>query len=273
MDYNSYKFLDIVVDDGIACITINRPEAKNACDREGHSEFARILTDLARDDDVRAAVVTGAGRTFSVGGELELLEHLSSHPEDVPEVMDEARGIVNLHIALDKPIIAAINGVAMGAGLAFAMMCDWVVVERQARLADGHIRVALAAGDHASLVWPMCIGLMKSKRYLLTGDSIGAEEAERLGLVTEVVDEGMSLQRAMAVARRLADGPQTAIRHTKRSLNQWLRVGAAQTFEYSLALEFLAFSSSELKNALQAIRADGRTAISPEPRTWGKQAS
>lgn len=262
--YDSYQYLEITVDEGIATITINRPDALNACRTEDHGEFARVLGDINRDPAVRVAVVTGAGRAFSVGGDLGLLQDMADDPSRLVQLMDEGRGIVEGHLALEKPIIAAINGYAMGAGLAFALLCDVTIADRSARLADGHIRAALAAGDGGTVAWPLTVGMAKAKRYLLTGDWIDAVEAERIGLITEVVDDGTCLERAMYFARRLADGPPLAISWTKRALNQWMQLAVTTSFNYSLMLELTSFTTEEFREALDGLRSKRRSAIPAE---------
>jgi enoyl-CoA hydratase len=227
VDYSEYDYLDVTVEDGIALIRLDRPEILNACDIDDHAELARILRDIARDDDVRVAVVTGNGRAFSVGGSYDLLEAAMDDVGDArARVFADGREMILSHVELDKPVICALNGYAMGAGAAFALHCDFVIADRSAKLADGHVRAAIAAGDGGTLIWPLTAGLIRAKRYLLTGDWISAEDAVACGLYTEVVDDGQCLARAMEYAERLAAGPQQAIRLTKRALNQWLRQGS-----------------------------------------------
>lgn len=262
--YSDFSFLDISIRDHIATVLLNKPSKLNACDAAGHTELSTVLRVLQSDEAVRAVVVTGAGRAFSVGGDLDLVDEIHESPQANVRVMNEAREIVRSQIDFEKPIVAAVNGVAMGASLAFALLCDYIVMERQARIADGHIRAALGAGDGGALIWPLTMGLTKAKKYLMTGDWLGAEEAERLGLVSEVVNEGQSFNRAMAVARRLADGPQFAIRATKMALNQWLRVGQMASFDFSLALEFLSAGHEDVPRALRSIREGGAGAIAPD---------
>jgi enoyl-CoA hydratase len=262
LDYGGYRYLDVTVRDGIAFLVLSRPERLNACALDDHAELARILRDLARDDDVRVAAVTGAGRAFSVGGDLEMLERLiEAEGEEAERLFADARELVLAHVDLDKPVVAAVNGHAMGAGAAFALLSDYIVMERQAVIADGHIRAALAAGDGGALIWTLTVGLTKAKQYLLTGDGIDATEEERLGLVTELAEEGQSWQRATEVATRLAAGPQRAIRYTKRALNQWLRSGVATAFDYSLALELRSLHGPEAAEAIQRLRTEKRSAI------------
>jgi len=152
----------------------------------------------------------------------------------------------------------------MGAGAAFALLCDFVIMEEHAMLADGHIRAALAAGDGGALIWPLAVGITRAKKYLLTGDWITATEAERIGLVTEVVPKGESVERAMAIARRLAAGPQTAISFTKQAVNSWLKLAVAPAFDYSLALEGLTMKLDDVPKALKGLRETGQGAI-PAP--------
>ena len=259
MNSNDYEFLDVGVADQIATITFDRPTKANAVDAIGHAELGRVLRDVAAADEVRVAVVTGAGGVFSVGGDFDLIEGLTTGDAEARmRSMAEARELVQAHLDLDKPVIAAINGFAAGAAAAFALLCDIAIAERGAQIGDGHMRAALAAGDGGTIVWPLSVGMMKAKRYLLTGDFVGAEEAERIGLVTEVVEEGQALPRAMEMARRLAALPQAALRFTKRALNQHLRLAAIQSFDYSLALEIMSAETGETAAALAELRQGAR---------------
>jgi Enoyl-CoA hydratase/isomerase len=156
------------------------------------------------------------------------------------------------------------NAVAKGGGATFALLCDYIIVERSTVLSDGHIRAALTAGDGGTLIWPLAMGLTKAKRYLLTGDNISVEDAERFGLVTEVVEDGQSRARAMDVARRLADGPQVAIRNTKVALNQWLRLGQTTSQDYALALQMLSGTHDDVLAALNSLKSGGVGAIARE---------
>ncbi len=157
-------------------------------------------------------------------------------------------------INLDKPVVSAINGVAVGAGLAVALMADISIASENARITDGHIRLGVAAGDHAALIWPLLCGMAKAKYYLLTGDFLDGKEAERIGLVSMVVPPEKLMSTAMEVAQKLATGPQPAIRWTKRALNQWLRMAGHTAFDYSLALEMMGFFGDDIKEGLQSLR-------------------
>ena len=168
--------------------------------------------------------------------------------------MEEARAIVHNMINLDKPVISAINGVAVGAGLAVALLADISIASEKARFTDGHVRLGVAAGDHAAVIWPLLIGMAKAKYYLLTCEFLDGKEAERIGLVSQVVPHEELMDKAMDVARRLASGSQQAIRFTKRSLNQWLRQAEHTAFDYSLALEMLGFFGEDVQEGLNSVR-------------------
>lgn len=239
--YDNYTFLKTEVRDSIAFVTIDNPEKMNACSHEDHGEFATILRDVAADDEVSAVVLSGAGRAFSVGATYDYMKQLTTDAEALDELQTQVRELVRSHIDLEKPVVAAINGVATGSGLMLALLSDYVIVEENVKMADGHIKAALAAGDGGVLIWPMAVGIVRAKRYLMTGDWIDAVEAERIGLVTELVPVGESLARATEVATEFTKMPQQAVRFTKRAINQWLTFGSTIGFELSTALETQTF--------------------------------
>ncbi len=259
MEYGEYRHLTIAVDGGIALVTINRPEVFNATNDRLHWELTQIWGDIDRDPAVRVAVVTGAGdRAFSAGGDLADIERRDALPaeerfEAITAVMREARDLVYSIVNCDKPIISAINGVAVGAGLAVALLADISVMAEDARLTDGHVRLGVAAGDHSCIIWPLLCGMAKAKYYLLTCDFIDGREAERIGLVSKAVPREEVRPTAMRIARQLADGPQPALRFTKRALNQWLRLGGIASFDYSLALEMLGFFGADVAAGIKGI--------------------
>jgi enoyl-CoA hydratase len=241
-DYSRYTFLRTEVRDHIAHVVLSRPEKANACRRQEHAEFATILRDLAVDDDVRVVLISSTGRSFSVGADYDYMEELVSDRHALAELQVQASELVHAHIDLDKPVVCAMQGAATGSGLMFGLLSDIVVADRDARIADGHVTIALAAGDGGAMIWPLAMGLVRAKRHLLTGDWITAEQAERYGLIAEVVDNGQCLARATEYAERFVAMPQLALRFTKRALNQWMRHGAQVAFDFSLALEVQTFA-------------------------------
>ena len=254
MDYSSYQHLLIEKDAGIALLTLNRPEVYNATNFKLHNELSRIWVDLGQDPEVRVTVVTGAGKAFSAGGDFEMIEQALGNPEVVASNMQEASDIVHNMINLDKPVVSAINGVAVGAGLAVALLADISIASEKARFTDGHTRLGVAAGDHAALIWPLLISMAKAKYYLLTCDFLDGKEAERIGLVSMVTPSEELMPKAMEVATKLANGSQPSIRFTKRALNQWLRMGAHTAFDYSLATEMLGFFGEDVREGLAAVK-------------------
>jgi len=250
--YADLRFLEVEIDGGVAIVRLAGPEAGNAISFEGHVEMSAILPRLGRDDRVDAVLLTGAGDSFCIGPTADFMARVAAdEPGFVSQLMEDVRLLVRGHVELEKPVVSALNGPAGGGPLAFALLADVVIAERHVTLSDMHVAAAVAAGDGGVLIWPLAMGLLRAKRYLLTGDALAAEEAERLGLVTEVVDRGRSFERAMVYARRFAAGPRQALRHTKRALNQWLRLGMP-AFDLAWAGEVLTVASPEAIAAAKA---------------------
>lgn len=253
VDYRGYQHLIVEKHNGIALLTMNRPEVYNATNARLHYELGRIWLDIGDDAEVRVAVITGAGKAFSAGGDLDMIEGFVGDPAVIARTMKEASDIVYNIVNLDKPVISAINGIAVGAGLAVALMADISIASEEARFTDGHIRLGVGAGDHSVIIWPLLCGMARAKRYLLTADFLDAKEAERIGLVSMVVPATQLMPIAMEFAEKLARGPQPAIRWTKRALNQWLRM-MGPAFDYSLATEMLGFFGPDVQEGLQALK-------------------
>ncbi len=237
---------------GVLLITINRPEKYNATNNKLHNELAYVWKDVDADPDTKVAVITGAGKAFSAGGDLDMIEGQVKDFNQISKIMKEAADIVYNITDCDKPVISAINGVAVGAGLAVAIMADISVIAEDARFTDGHIRLGVGAGDHAAIIWPLLCGLAKSKYYLMTAEFIDGREAERIGLVSRAVPADQLLDEAMRIANMLAAGPQYAISWTKRSLNHWVRQ-AIPIFESSLAYEMLNFFGDDVEEGAKAL--------------------
>lgn len=222
-------------------------------DAQMHRELADIWRDVDADPDTAVAILRGVGKGFSGGGSLDLVQELTQSFELRARVWREARDLVYNLIDCSKPVISAIHGPAVGAGLVAGLLADISIAARDARLIDGHTKLGVAAGDHAAIIWPLLCGMAKAKYYLLLCDELSGEEAERIGLVSLCVEEHELIGKAREVARRLAAGPQAALRWTKYSLNNWLRA-AGPIFDTSLALEFLGFTGPEVQEGLAALR-------------------
>src|SRR5213080_128033 len=254
IDYKEYQHLLFERrPNGVLLITLNRPEVLNATNDRLHWELTQIWLTIDRDKDTRVAVVTGAGRAFSAGGDLDMVDANSRDPKRLARTVREASDLVYNMINTDKPIISAINGVAVGAGLVVALLADISIISETARFTDGHTKLGVVAGDHAAILWPLLCGMAKAKYYLLTSDFIDGREAERIGLVSLCVPADQVLPKALEVGDRLARGAQQAIRWTKRSLNNWLRQ-AGPIFDQSLALEMLTFMHPDVREGARAIR-------------------
>ncbi|HUO90032.1 MAG TPA: enoyl-CoA hydratase/isomerase family protein [Rhizomicrobium sp.] len=255
MDYADFQFL--LFDrkpNGVLLVTLNRPQAMNATNARLHWELTKVWPLIDDDPAVRVAVVTGAGeRAFSAGGDLDWIAEMAGDPDKVAVTMKEAGDIVFNMLACEKPIVSAINGVAVGAGLAVALMADISIMAEEARISDGHVRLGVSAGDHAVILWPLLCGLARAKYYLMTADFVSGREAERIGLVSLCVPRAELLDRALATANRLATGSRQAIRFTKRSLNNWMR-HFQPAFDASLAMEMLCFLGGDVKEGIAAIR-------------------
>jgi enoyl-CoA hydratase len=234
-------------------ITFNRPERYNALDAIGHKEITYVWREVDEDPDIDVVILTGAGKAFSAGGDFDMIDETIDDFDVRARTWKEARDLVYNIINCGKPIISAINGPAVGAGLVAGLMADISIVARSVSLTDGHTRLGVAAGDHAAIIWPLLCGMAKSKYYLLTCDRLSGEEAERIGLVSLCVEDDELQEKALEVAGKLADGAQSAIRWTKYSLNNWLRM-AGPTFDTSTALEMLGFTSPDAKEGVRALR-------------------
>jgi enoyl-CoA hydratase len=237
--------------DRVLRITLASPLKMGAMDATMHREVSQVWKDVDADPSVSAIILTGEGRTFSAGGDLN---HERKATDDYAlrmQAMKEARDIVYGMINCSKPIVTAARGWAVGAGLACVVLADISIASKDARFSDGHLKIGVAAGDHATIIWPLLCGLAKAKYYLLTADSFTGEEAERMNLISLALDDAEVEPKAVEIATRLAEGAPGAIRWTKHALNNWLRQ-AGPIFDASLAMEFIGMASPEGKEGMDA---------------------
>ena len=237
---------------GVLRVVMDGPGV-NAVGPDLHRELADVWLTVDRDPDVRVAIIQGAGKGFSSGGSFELLENMLGDYAARTKVLREARDLVYNVLNCSKPIVSAMHGPAVGAGLVVGLLAAISVVTRSARIIDGHTRLGVAAGDHAAICWPLLCGMAKAKYYLLTCESMTGEEAERIGLVSLCVEPEELQDRALEVARKLAGGAQSAIRWTKHTLNHWYR-SMGPVFDASLAYEFYGFGGPDATEGLAAHR-------------------
>src|SRR5258707_3364433 len=254
MDWSAYSRLTFDYPaDGVLLIKINRPDRLNAMDPLLHTELSRVWLDVDRDDECRVAVITGEGKAFSAGGDFEMVEDTLGSFSVVSRLLQEGADNVHNITNCTKPVISAINGTAVGAGLAVALTADISIAAQTARLTAGHLKLGAAAGDHAAIIWPLLCGMANARYYLLTGEMVNGVEAERIGLVSKGPPRAEVLNEALRVADTLATGSQLAIRLTKKAMNSWLRT-AGPIFDQSAAYEMLTFMGPDLAEGAAALR-------------------
>ncbi|HZF26187.1 MAG TPA: enoyl-CoA hydratase/isomerase family protein [Steroidobacteraceae bacterium] len=226
----------------------------NAANAAMHRDLALVWRTIDSDDAVRVVLVRGAGENFSAGGDFTLIEEMIADDAALVRVWKEASDLVYNLVNCSKPVVSAIRGAAVGAGLAVALLADIAIAGRSAKILDGHTRLGVAAGDHSVIIWPLLCGLAKARYYLLTNAPLNGEEAERIGLVALCVDDALVYPTALDTAKALAAGSKTAVRWTKHALNNWLRL-AGPNFDASLALEFLGMRLGDVREGLDAVKA------------------
>ena len=234
--------------------TIDHPSSElNAVDAALHRDLAALFARLRAETDARAVLLTGAGRAFCAGGDFNWFPQLQE-PGALEHLRRDAKRMINDLLDCEIPIVCAINGHAIGLGASIALLCDVIYMARGARIGDPHVRVGIVAGDGGAVIWPLLVGPARAKRYLLTGDALDADEAERIGLVNEVCEPDALDGAAMDMARKLASGAPLAIRYTKLAVNKLIKDALNTAFDASTALELVTFRSDDHREALEAMR-------------------
>ncbi|MGD0504397.1 MAG: enoyl-CoA hydratase/isomerase family protein [Steroidobacteraceae bacterium] len=234
-------------------IVIANAKKLNAATEAMHRDLAAVWRAADADDAVRAILVRGEGANFSAGGDFGMIDRMIADEATLIRVWKEASDLVYNLINCSKPVVSAMRGSAVGAGLAVALLADVCIAANDAKILDGHTRLGVAAGDHAVIIWPLLCGLAKARYYLLTNKPLSGLEAERIGLVALAVPDAEVIPKALETARLLAAGSATAVSWTKHALNNWLRL-AGPSFDTSLALEFLGFRLRDVREGLAAAR-------------------
>jgi len=264
MDYSNYRELKISrLEPGILELVMGE-EGKLATVPAGmHRELADVWLDVDRDPETRVVILRGAGKGFSAGGDLAMIEDIMRDFGARVRAYREARDMVYNIINCSKMIVSAMHGPAVGAGLVAGILADVSIAAKNARIIDGHTKLGVAAGDHSAIIWPLLCGMAKAKYYLLLCETISGAEAERIGLVSLACEEAELQAKALEVARKLAAGAQGALRWTKYSLNNWLRL-AGPSFDTSLALEFLGFTGPDVREGVASLREKRAPKFSPD---------
>lgn len=249
--FSGYDSIEFRREADVLIVTLHNPRnSVNAIDDRMHRELARLFGELGEERAARAILLRGSEQAFSAGGDLSWIRDMQ--PEDLDSLRHIGKQIVWNLLDVEIPIVAAVNGPAIGFGATLALLSDALIMSESARLGDPHVRLGLVAGDGGAVVWPLLVGPMVAKRYLLTGDLMTAAEAQRMGLATEVVPDGEMDARSLSFARRLASGAPLAIRYTKLAINQLVKNSMTIAFDYSTSLEVATFVTADHKEAVQA---------------------
>jgi enoyl-CoA hydratase len=254
-DRYGYQTIATELEGRILKVMLNRPDRMNALDIVMHEELGELFGRIERDDDVDIVVLTGAGKAFCAGADFSQMEEnlaRGGYEDGHPGLLDGSARMARSILAVRQPMIAAVNGHAIGLGATLALFCDIVFMAEGARIGDPHVKAGIVAGDGGPVLWPMLVGMNRAKEYLMTGDLLPAAEAERIGLVNYVVPGDEVQEAAMAMARRLAEGAQIAIRFNKRLVNKELEDRVNRVYDLALALEGLTFETADHREAVQA---------------------
>jgi enoyl-CoA hydratase len=261
MDFQAYEQIRFSRSGRVLTMTLDRPEVLNAVSRRMHLELARVFHEAAADPGSNVIVITGAGRAFCAGGDLEFLEQSQREPAEFNEVLREARTLVMTMLDCDKPIVCRLNGDAIGLGATIALFCDIIVAAEGARIGDPHVRAGLVAGDGGAVIWPQLIGYARAKQYLLTGDLIQARDALQMGLINAVVPPDELDRTVEAWATRLSSGASQAVRWTKATINVGLKQLAGSIMDTGIAYEGMSSRTEDHVEAIAAIREKRRPAF------------
>lgn len=253
MSYDLPPELIVQCDGPIRTVVINRPDELNAVNKDLHRALATVWRQLAADRDAAVVVLTGAGRAFSAGGDLDWITSFLDDPVARDESVREGAEIIEEMLRFPLPVIAAVNGPAVGLGCSMAVLCDVVLMSEKAHFADPHVAVGLVAGDGGAAFWPLLTPILRSREYLYTGDKIPAAVAVDLGLATRTAAPDKLLEEAHVLARRFAAQPAEALRSTKRVVNMHLSQALSGPLQAGFAAEIASMQSADHRERLLAL--------------------
>ncbi len=258
MSYRLPPSIQVDADGAVRIVRLNRPEQLNATNHELHQGLAELFPQIDADADARAVVLTGNGRAFSAGGDFGYLDELARDDELRRLTLDHGKQIVTGMIACRVPVVAAVNGPAVGLGCSLVALSDVVFMAESAHLADPHVAVGLVAADGGPVTWPLLTSLQLAKEYAFTGERIPARRAAEIGLANHVVPDDEVVDRAMDCARRIAALPARTVEDTKRILNLHMERAVLACLDFALAAEDRSFRSPELRANLDRLLARER---------------
>jgi enoyl-CoA hydratase/carnithine racemase len=254
-DYSRYKYLAVACDNGIATLSLNQPDNRNAIHAEMHAELEQAWPQLQADPAVNVIVLTGAGKIFSAGGDIKRMVNRYGSEEGWRFALDTPASTKRLFqniLEVEKPIVAAINGDAVGLGATLALFCDSTVIADGAKFGDSHVKVGLVAGDGGAVIWPILVGPNRAKEFLMRGKLMNGKEAQAMGLINHVAPAEQVLEEAMKIARELNALPPLAVRWTKLSVNKWIKQQLNLILDASIAYEMLSINSKDHHEAAKA---------------------
>jgi enoyl-CoA hydratase len=254
MPYAPTPHLLVEADGPVTIVTLNNPEMRNAFLDDMHEGMQEIWGHLAMDPSVRAVVLTGAGKAFSAGGDIPGFIRSYEDPEHRRISLRGARRLMDAMAEFPKPVVAAVNGAAVGLGCNVAVLCDLVLIAESAFMADTHVNVGLVCGDGGAAAWPLMMSFLKAKEYLLLGDRIPAAEAVALGLANRVVPDAALMTEAVALAQRLAAQPVQALQETKRAINLHLQHAIAMVAPFALSAEAESFATDDIRQTIEKFK-------------------
>ena len=250
----TYQTLLLARKGRLLTITLNRPESLNAVNLQLHEELAEVFVFAAADAHSDVVVLTGAGRAFSAGGDLDHLSHNAAHPHLFDHEVRVAKRIVFAMLDLDKPLICRMNGHAVGLGATLALLCDVIFAVDTAKIGDPHVALGLVAGDGGAVIWAQRIGLTRAKEYLLTGDLVSAQKAAEIGLINQCLPASELDAAVDAFCNRLLSGATKAIRWTKILTNMELKRIASAVMDAGIAYEAIAARTADHREGVNALK-------------------
>lgn len=254
MNFDAYQCLQFSRQGRVLTVALNRPQQRNAVNERLHLELSKLFNDLQRDADSDIVVLTGNGSAFCAGGDIDWMQSSVDEPEEFERTTRESKDILFSQLDLEKPLICKLNGHATGLGASLALLCDIVIAAEEAKIGDPHVSVGLVAGDGGALIWPQLVGYARARKYLFTGDLMTATEAERIGLVTDVMPRAQLDAAVDALAQRLAGGATRALRWSKVTTNLPLKALLHAHFDAGIAYECLSNRTADHAEAVKAFR-------------------